>query len=394
MSHRRGDAVCRHSGAASARSFARLVTVFLVLALGALNSPAGAQWRMLGTDITLETGGGVLRPPAIHADAGTTTKVLELAEQFAGESDGIAVTGFAADRLSGNHVFFALARAADNARDGDVIRCAIDDSTCTLAFIAETAGVPDGVGVSAIGVEVSGGTQNLLLSFDTSFEAAGQVYRPADVLRFDGVEFSMALSHAETGAEPYWNLTGVAQRPDGTWHLAFDIGGEIGATRFFSSDVLNASGDGTISGHFARLRDEDVDWQRAGVAAWDRLTAGRARFATLASAINHGQTEVTLVVDRAGGSEGRIEVDYTTLDGSATAGTDYEAASGTLVWQHGESGTRDITLTILNTDGSENDLDFELRLSASSTWALTGNPDSLALTIPNDDVLFSDGYEG
>ena len=391
---RRIEAACQHSGIASSGPVTRLAVALIGLALATLNAPAGADWRMLATDTTLESGSSMLRPQQIPADAGTMNKVLELADQFASESDGIAVTGFAADRLTGNHAFFALSRATDNARAGDVIRCSIGDSTCALAFIAETAGVPDGVSVSAIGVEVSGGMQNLLLSFDTSFEASGEVYRPADLLRFDGVEFSMALSRAETGAEPFWNLAGVARRPDGTWHLAFDIGGEIGATRFFSSDVLNASADGTISGHFVRLRAEDVDWQRAGIAAWDRLTSGRARFAALAPAINHGQTEVTLSVERAGGSEGQIEVDYTTLDGSATAGTDYEAASGTLIWQHGQSGTRDITLTILNTDGGANDRDFELRLSPSSAWALTGSPDALTLTIPNEDVLFSDGYEG
>ena len=391
---RRIEAACQHSGIASSGPIVRPAVALIGLALLTLNTAAGADWRMLATDTTLDSGSSLLRPPDIHADAGAMKKMLELAEQFAGESDGIAVTGFAADRLSGSHVFFALSRATDDVRAGDVIRCAIDGSTCTLAFIAETAGVPDGVGISAIGVEVSGGMQNLLLSFDTSFEAAGQVYRPADLLRFDGAALSMALSHADTGAEPFWNLTAAARRPDGKWHLAFETGGEIGATRFFSSDVLNASADGTVSGHFLRLRAEDVDWQRAGIAAWDRLTSGRAQFAALAPAINHGQTGVTLSVERAGGSEGRIEVDYTTLDGSATAGTDYEAASGTLVWQHGQSGTRDITLTILNTDGSASDREFDLRLSPSSAWALTGSPDALTLTIPNEDVLFSDGYEG
>lgn len=353
------------------------------------------DWQMVGTDTTVGTADSVLRPADILASAGGSNELLTLAEDFAGQHDGIGITGFAADRLTGNHAFFSLNRATAEARLGDVIRCPLGGGgACTLEFIAETAGIPDGVGVSAVGLEQTGGLQQLLLSFDASFELAGQVYRPADLARFDGAVLSMALSHAEVDAEPFWNLTAASRRPDGTWHLAYGNGGAIGALQFFTSDVLLAEAAGTISGRVSRLRDDSTAWQAAGIAAWDRLDTGRARFTALAPAINPGETEVVLTVERAGGAEGRIEIDYATIDGSAAAGTDYQAAAGTLAWEHGESGTRDIAVTLLNSQGGPADLDFELRLSRASAWSLLGSPSVQFLTLPNADTLFRDEFEG
>lgn len=47
-------------------------------------------------------------------------------------------------------------------------------------------------------------------------------------------------------------------------------------------------------------------------------------------------TSLFIRVDRTGGTEGEIEVDYTTSDGTATAGEDYEKAQGTLVFESDE----------------------------------------------------------
>ena len=41
---------------------------------------------------------------------------------------------------------------------------------------------------------------------------------------------------------------------------------------------------------------------------------------------------LTVTVDRVGGSAGAVSVDYATADGTATAGLDYTAASGTLTF--------------------------------------------------------------
>ena len=57
-----------------------------------------------------------------------------------------------------------------------------------------------------------------------------------------------------------------------------------------------------------------------------------------------------------------VKVDYATADGTATAGEDYTAASGTLTFEPGEN-VKTISIPVLEGGGSDGDETFELRLS-------------------------------
>ena len=59
---------------------------------------------------------------------------------------------------------------------------------------------------------------------------------------------------------------------------------------------------------------------------------------------------VNMIVTRSNGSAGIVRVGYRTVDGSATGGSDYVAASGTLTWPSGTSGNQ--TISIRLTDDS------------------------------------------
>jgi hypothetical protein len=72
--------------------------------------------------------------------------------------------------------------------------------------------------------------------------------------------------------------------------------------------------------------------------------------------------ELVVVVERFGGDEGAVSVDYATADLSAEAGTDYEPASGSLHWADGESGAKDIRIVLLDDDLDEGLETAELRL--------------------------------
>src|SRR5262249_17976886 len=54
----------------------------------------------------------------------------------------------------------------------------------------------------------------------------------------------------------------------------------------------------------------------------------------------------TMTVNRTGGSAGAITVHYATSNGSAVAGTDYTASSGTLQWADGDGASRSISIPI------------------------------------------------
>ncbi len=84
-----------------------------------------------------------------------------------------------------------------------------------------------------------------------------------------------------------------------------------------------------------------------------------------------------------------ITVNYSTADGTAQAGSDYTAASGTLVFAPGAI-TQNILLFIVDDTDEEADENFTLALSAP-THAALGSPASAAITITDNDAVISIG---
>ncbi|KAM8940373.1 sodium/calcium exchanger 1-like isoform 2-T2 [Pelodytes ibericus] len=68
------------------------------------------------------------------------------------------------------------------------------------------------------------------------------------------------------------------------------------------------------------------------------------------------------VVCRRGEGEGAVQIDYRTEDGSANAGSDYELAEGTLIFQPGEA-KKELRLGIIDDDVFEEDEHFYVQLS-------------------------------
>ncbi|MHC1763795.1 MAG: immunoglobulin domain-containing protein [Verrucomicrobiia bacterium] len=89
---------------------------------------------------------------------------------------------------------------------------------------------------------------------------------------------------------------------------------------------------------------------------------------------------ISLTVRRTGGTSGAISCSYSTANGTATAGVNYTAASGTLSWASGEAATKTITIAIRNVSmvGSK---DFAVNLSSPAGGATLGSPASTLITI-------------
>ena len=90
---------------------------------------------------------------------------------------------------------------------------------------------------------------------------------------------------------------------------------------------------------------------------------------------------VTLAVDRLGGSIGAISVNYTTVDDTALAGTDYQAVSGTLSWADGDATPKTITVPIINRNLTAGSTVFLVNLSAPGGGATLASPTQAAVTI-------------
>ncbi|MDY6992898.1 MAG: Ig-like domain-containing protein, partial [Pseudomonadota bacterium] len=128
------------------------------------------------------------------------------------------------------------------------------------------------------------------------------------------------------------------------------------------------------------------------------MTAAKACEANFAP-VNPGQIEwstehivanefgnvATITVSRVGGQDGRISVDFNTQEGSAIQGVDYEAISGTLVWEDGDDSDKTITVTIKDDAIAEGDETVNVVLSNPTGGATIATQEPAVLTISDDE---------
>ncbi len=123
----------------------------------------------------------------------------------------------------------------------------------------------------------------------------------------------------------------------------------------------------------------------------DNYLPGHVSF-TYSNYVVHNSTGyVTVGVNRLGGLQGTISVNYSTSDGAAVNGTDYTATNGTLIWASGDTSVKTFTVPILNTQQvNTNNIAFNLNLSnptnngVAAPYVLTGLFTNATVTIIND----------
>ena len=98
-----------------------------------------------------------------------------------------------------------------------------------------------------------------------------------------------------------------------------------------------------------------------------------------------GTHTVNFTVTRTGLTSGASSVKFATADGTATAGIDYVAKSGTLSWAAGDTSAKTISITIESGTAFEADETFLLNLSAA-TGAMISTGKGTG-TILNDDPM-------
>lgn len=148
-----------------------------------------------------------------------------------------------------------------------------------------------------------------------------------------------------------------------TWN-----GNEQGA-KSFSIDVMpDNTGSELEEEFFVRLYDPRSG---ATLSSPSYLTikvagtpnAGAIEFVESTESFAENSGTNTVMVARNGGADGAASVSYQLVDGTAVAGSDYEAASGTLNWNDSDSDPKVITVTIIDDADSENDETFTIQLS-------------------------------
>ncbi|HYR75689.1 MAG TPA: Calx-beta domain-containing protein [Pyrinomonadaceae bacterium] len=107
--------------------------------------------------------------------------------------------------------------------------------------------------------------------------------------------------------------------------------------------------------------------------------------APFAASETNADHDVTITVQRTGGSGGAVSVHYATSAGTATVASDYIETSGDLNWADGDSADKTFTVTVKGDTTFEPDETVNLTLSAPTNGAVLGGTNPTTLTIQNDD---------
>jgi len=121
------------------------------------------------------------------------------------------------------------------------------------------------------------------------------------------------------------------------------------------------------------------------VSITDATEPGILSFINTAITAREGDKAI-IAVTRNGGADGAISVDYKTDGGTATAGSNYVAASGTLSWNDQESGAKVFEIEILTDTQNDDSVEFSIQLS-NATAGVSILENTANVTIVVDDVL-------
>ena len=117
-------------------------------------------------------------------------------------------------------------------------------------------------------------------------------------------------------------------------------------------------------------------------------SAGTLQFSAASFSVNENGGLATITVSRTNGNSGAVSVQYATIaGGTASAGSDYTAVSGTLNWADGDTANKTFTVAITDDSLSESNETVNLSLSNPTSGAALGNPSGATLTIVDNDAL-------
>jgi len=225
----------------------------------------------------------------------------------------------------------------------------------TLAFSRATSTTSESGGNNKVIVTRTGGTKGIVsLNYTTTNNTAvapGDFTTTTDILTFaDGVS-------TQTITIPIINDTKVE-------------GDEV-----FGVALSKVAGGATlgINNHSVIIVDDDV------------AQPGNLEFSRADTSVTENGTSATLTVTRKGGIAGTVKVDYSTVAGTATVGSDYTATSGTLTFTEGVI-TQTITIPLVDDTLVEGNETFKVNISKPTGGASLGATTSNTVTIIENDV--------
>ena len=230
-----------------------------------------------------------------------------------------------------------------------------------------------------IDIFVTAGSGGLSSPQGLAFGADGNLYVSSQgsnqVLRYNGTTGAFIDVFIPTANGNLDQPFGLVFRPDGNLYLSnsatlgtsaiLRYNGTTGA--FIDSFVPPGSGGQNIFLYFLFAPE------------------GSLQLSAASSSVDENAGSVMITVTRSNGSNGAVTVDFATSDGTATAGTDYSATSGTLAFAEGEV-TKTFAIPILDDRQAEGNETVNITLSNPTGGANLGSPSAAVLTINANDA--------
>jgi len=116
-------------------------------------------------------------------------------------------------------------------------------------------------------------------------------------------------------------------------------------------------------------------------------SCGTIRLSASAYTANESDGTVLVTARRTGGSIGAVSISYATSNGTATAGPDYTAASGTLSWPDGDMSDKTFAIMIVDDLFGELSETFTVTLTNPMGGATLGTPGSATVTIHDNEPV-------
>ncbi|HEY0765425.1 MAG TPA: SBBP repeat-containing protein [Pyrinomonadaceae bacterium] len=173
---------------------------------------------------------------------------------------------------------------------------------------------------------------------------------------------------------------------------AVDPSGNGEGARFVGTTQVTTNGNGNATinvtfpvalapGRIITATATDPNGNTSEFSAADPNTAnGSVQFTVSSIQLIEDVGTVTLTAQRTGGTVGNLSVDYSTTDGTAIAGQDYTATSGTLNFSAGET-SKTIQIPILDDATTETSESFTVALRNNTNPERVGAPSTVFVTV-------------
>ena len=121
------------------------------------------------------------------------------------------------------------------------------------------------------------------------------------------------------------------------------------------------------------------------------VDAGDLSLASSVYTVSESGTSVVVQIVRENGSDGAVSIEYDTVNSSAIAGQDYQARSGVVSWADGQTGTRSVTIPIINDLLIEGNEQFSFTIDNPTGNAALLAPRTATITIDDNDSVSAQG---